>query len=90
MLNNKVIVVTGGGSGIGRAASQIMAKVGAKVLVTDYNGAGAEETAALITQAGGIAKAMRVDVTHESLVSVGSTAPSTMPVCRCTTNWSKS
>lgn len=65
MLNNKVIVVTGGGSGIGRAASQIMAKVGAKVLVTDYNGAGAEETAALITQAGGIAKAMRVDVTHE-------------------------
>ena len=37
MLKNKVIVVTGEGSGIGRATSLILAKAGAKVLVTDHN-----------------------------------------------------
>lgn len=68
MLSNKSIIVTGGGSGIGRAASVIMAKAGAKVLVTDYNEASAKETAEMIVKAGGTAKAMRVDVTNEKEV----------------------
>lgn len=66
MLDHKVITITGAGSGIGRATAIILAKAGAKVFVTDHNGASAEETAALVMQAGGIAQAMRVDVTDES------------------------
>lgn len=65
MLSNKAIIITGAGSGIGRATSMILAQSGAKVLVTDYNAASAEETAAMVKEAGGTAKAMRVDVTNE-------------------------
>ena len=57
---DKSIIVTGAGSGIGRAAALLFASEGGKVIVADKT-EGADETARLITQAGGIAHAIRMD-----------------------------
>ncbi|MGC5796667.1 SDR family NAD(P)-dependent oxidoreductase [Sphingomonas sp. NFX23] len=57
---NKSIIVTGAGSGIGRAAALLFASEGGRVVVADKT-EGADETAHLITQAGGTAKAIRID-----------------------------
>ena len=57
---DKSIIVTGAGSGIGRAAALLFASEGGSVVVADKT-EGADETAHLITQAGGTAKAIRID-----------------------------
>ncbi len=57
---NKSIIVTGAGSGIGRAAALLFASEGGRVVVADKT-EGADETAHLITQAGGTAEAIRID-----------------------------
>ncbi|SFO20267.1 SDR family NAD(P)-dependent oxidoreductase [Sphingomonas sp. OK281] len=57
---DKSIIVTGAGSGIGRAAALLFASEGGKVIVADKT-EGADETAHLIAQAGGAAKAIRID-----------------------------
>ncbi|RMB37288.1 NAD(P)-dependent dehydrogenase (short-subunit alcohol dehydrogenase family) [Sphingomonas sp. PP-F2F-G114-C0414] len=57
---DKSIIVTGAGSGIGRAAALLFASEGGRVVVADKT-EGADETAHLITQAGGTAKAIRID-----------------------------
>ncbi len=62
LLENKVVLITGAASGIGRASSRICAREGAKVVVADLNVAGGEETVALITAAGGEAVFIRTDV----------------------------
>lgn len=62
------MVVTGGASGIGRAASELFAAEGARVMVADRDAAGAEETAARVVAAGGEAVAHEVDVTGEDQV----------------------
>ena len=59
----KVALVTGGGNGIGRATSAAFARHGAKVVVVDRDGAGAEATAGIIRQNGGDALAVTADVT---------------------------
>src|SRR3982751_3300631 len=59
----KVALVTGGGNGIGRAASVAFAQYGAKVAVVDRDAAGAEATAGIIRQIGGEAIAVTADVT---------------------------
>ena len=57
---NKSIIVTGAGSGIGRAAALLFAAEGGHVIVADRT-EGADETAHLIAQAGGTAKSIRID-----------------------------
>jgi NAD(P)-dependent dehydrogenase (short-subunit alcohol dehydrogenase family) len=59
----KVAFVTGGGSGIGRAAALAFARAGASVAVADIGEQANEETARLIEQEGGRALAVRCDVT---------------------------
>ena len=62
MLKNKVALVTGASSGIGRAIALLWAREGAKVVVSDVNVAEGEETAALVRAAGGDAIFVAADV----------------------------
>jgi NAD(P)-dependent dehydrogenase (short-subunit alcohol dehydrogenase family) len=57
-------LITGAGSGIGRATARILAERGGAVVAADVNRAGAEETVALIRSAGGRAEAIGCDVTR--------------------------
>jgi 3-oxoacyl-[acyl-carrier protein] reductase len=66
---NKVTLVTGGGTGIGRATSLLLAKRGAAVIVNySHSAAEAEETVRQIIRWGGRAAAMRADVSHDEEV----------------------
>src|ERR1700687_4878679 len=62
ILQGKVVLVTGGGSGIGRATSLRLAQEGAKVMIADYVPEGAERTVKLIKDAGGEASCLAADV----------------------------
>lgn len=64
----KVALVTGGGNGIGRAASLGFAQRGAKLVVVDRDGAAAEATAGVIRQQGGEALSVTADVTRSAEV----------------------
>jgi NAD(P)-dependent dehydrogenase (short-subunit alcohol dehydrogenase family) len=61
-VSGKTAIITGGGSGIGRATALLLAREGAAIVVADYNEAGAKETVAQIEAAGGKAAAVRADV----------------------------
>jgi NAD(P)-dependent dehydrogenase (short-subunit alcohol dehydrogenase family) len=61
-LENKVTLVTGGSSGIGRAAAQLFAREGAKVVIADIDEKGGEETLGTVREAGGEAHFVRTDV----------------------------
>lgn len=65
----QVAVVTGGGGGIGRAVCQLLAECGARVMVVDLDRAAAEDTARLITAAGGEAMVAVADVSRSGDVS---------------------
>jgi len=63
LLDNHIAVVTGAGSGIGRAIATGVAREGASLAVLDINSEGAARTAADIGAAGGVAQAFTLDVT---------------------------
>ncbi|MEH6681646.1 MAG: SDR family oxidoreductase [Sediminicola sp.] len=67
-LEGKTALVTGGGSGIGKAISQTFAKQGAMVHLLDLNLGNAESVASEIEQQGGKAKAHGCDVTDQAAV----------------------
>jgi len=69
LLDGKVVIVTGAGSGIGRASALLFAREGAKVAVFDRNAAANAETAETIIAAGGTTLARTVDVASESDVA---------------------
>jgi NAD(P)-dependent dehydrogenase (short-subunit alcohol dehydrogenase family) len=61
-LDGKVILVTGGGSGIGRATALLIAKQGAKVMIADYVPESAQKTVTMIKETGGTADCVAADV----------------------------
>src|SRR3954468_19667419 len=61
-LNGKTAIVTGGGSGIGRAAALRFAKEGAKVVVADIDSANGEETVNYILKQEGSSIFVKTDV----------------------------
>lgn len=69
ILKDKVAIVTGAGSGIGRAGAAILAREGAIVAVFDRDGEAAEATARQIRDAGGRADAVAVDVTDDEALA---------------------
>ena len=68
LFEGKVALVTGAGSGIGRASALAFAREGAKVMVSDVNAASCEETAAMIGQTGRQAAFMACNVASEQEV----------------------
>ena len=63
-LNNKIAIVTGGGSGIGKDVCKVLAKQGAHVIVVDLNTDSAKGTVDEITANGNSAEALTLDVTQ--------------------------
>jgi 3-hydroxybutyrate dehydrogenase len=71
-LNNKVCIVTGSASGIGKAIAQRYVAAGAKVAIADLNAAAANATAAeLNAKTAGCAMGVAMDVTNEDQVNAG-------------------
>ncbi len=62
ILQGRIAIVTGAGSGIGRGGAEILAREGAHVIVSDLSAERSEETVKLIRQVGGSAEARQTDV----------------------------
>lgn len=69
MLEGKIVLITGGSTGIGRATSGILAREGATVVIADIQDDAGEKTAADIRTTGGRAEYHHVDVSDYSQVS---------------------
>src|SRR5699024_6001658 len=69
-LQDKVAVVTGAASGMGRAIAKVYAREGAKVIVADLNMEGAKDVVKEITESGGEAKAVEVNIAKQEDVNV--------------------
>ncbi|MCB2076586.1 MAG: glucose 1-dehydrogenase [Novosphingobium sp.] len=68
MLDGKVGLVTGAGRGLGRACAMLLAKEGAKVVVAEIDRVTGEETARLISEAGGDAAFVQADIGQSAQV----------------------
>jgi NAD(P)-dependent dehydrogenase (short-subunit alcohol dehydrogenase family) len=73
-LAGKVCLITGAGSGIGRASAVLFATEGASVAIADIDVDGATETKAAIDAAGGTSRTYRVDVTDQASTEALATA----------------
>jgi 2-hydroxycyclohexanecarboxyl-CoA dehydrogenase len=67
-MSNRVALVTGGGQGIGRGISEILGAGGFRVAIADLNAGTAADTARAVTEAGGTAIAVPVDITDAASV----------------------
>src|SRR5690348_3295265 len=70
-LTDKVVLITGAGSGLGRESALLFAEQGAQVVVTDVSPSRTEATAALVEKRGGDAIGVPMDVSVESAVEAG-------------------
>lgn len=70
-LKDKVAIVTGAASGIGKEIASLFAKEGASVVIADLDQSGADAAAAEISSAGGVAIGVAMDVTDEAQVEAG-------------------
>jgi NAD(P)-dependent dehydrogenase (short-subunit alcohol dehydrogenase family) len=64
-LQHKIAIVTGAGSGIGKATAILFSQEGAGVVIADIDGPGGEKTASEITQRGGEALFVQADISKE-------------------------
>jgi NAD(P)-dependent dehydrogenase (short-subunit alcohol dehydrogenase family) len=69
LIQGKVAVITGAGSGVGRAATALFTKHGARVIAADINLSAAEESVALARESDAEARAIACDVSNESAVN---------------------
>ncbi|MBK9609760.1 MAG: SDR family oxidoreductase [Betaproteobacteria bacterium] len=73
-LEGRVCVVTGGGSGIGRAIAVALAEQGAAIAILDRSQAGADESLALVANAGAQGVSLACDVADQASVEAACTA----------------
>ena len=66
LVQDKIALVTGAGAGIGRATALKFAEEGAKVVVSDIDPVGGQETADLVRESGGEADFVQADVSSAS------------------------
>lgn len=69
-LDNKVALITGGASGIGRATALIFAREGAQLIIADMNEEGGQQTVHMVTENGGHATFVQVDITQAAAVEM--------------------
>ncbi len=65
-LKEKIVLITGASSGIGRVAAKLFSREGAKVVIADINVVGGEETVQSISDAGGEACFVRTDISKSA------------------------
>src|SRR5438045_1054679 len=68
-LENKVVFISGAGSGMGRVAAQLFAREGARIIANDYNASSLGETVALVQAQGGEIAGTAGDVSKDEDVS---------------------